>query len=969
MGSSHRRTVIKPILVLGWILLLVGGPGLPEAWAQKPNLAENYDLAIRAISTGEYDNGLKAVDRILKAYGPGDQREIGPVFGHFYFLKGILHVKKKQWEPAVAAFKTCYEKYDNSDLTKIKPGENPRLPNRFRHLALVQWATVRLVQKKYDEALQLYGKALKAETKIEGMAPINRTLVHMNMGRCHLLKGQPKEGNKILRALIENENVPLYYRRECFLILAEDWSPKVSWDEVVELVHQRGDLILQAETSLRFRHNDLFLFLASDGLDKGEPLRALLWYGYLIPPNEVAEAYRGQIADIEAALEESEDEEEIAALKSRRAQARKNIDEQFTKLGQLLPAIGSSHFELRNFWGSFSTFQFLADHYPKHEDRPDTLYNLVNAGVQIEEWEPTLHYGLIFLDEFPDHALMPEVARMLVEVAFIKGRYQESYDIAIDVREKMKVGSPARDVPDFVTGGSLFHLSRLEEAEVELDAYIANYPEPKREEFGRYYQAVTKVALFKWAEASPLLDSFLKDFPDSDLRPGALYQSGLCKVILGDLEVAKERIAELQDRFPNADEIPPSYNLRGDILVTEEGPHEEIVSAYTQARELAYAKGEQEEVAAYALLQLINAHNRTEEWDKVTGYYDAFQERHAESDWRLDVTVGSLPALVEADRSPEAADRIEEFVLEFAEDAEAPELSEMFGTYLGFLEDQFPQKERLRRLREFPGFEPLARPQPLRALLLMGEIEFLEAEAKPGGPEQKKISSLYHEIHLDLEKIQIPNYVLVRLGRWNRDVQKKSLAARDYYDFVILQRPDGGFLEYALLDSAEMDVASNKAAALDNALNTFHRLLNEFDKPDLTERSVLGIARIHSARKEFEDAQSWWERYIDEPRWAVSRPEANFRYGECLEARGKKAEAMKVFVNVYANFAGHLDWSAPAYIKAATILHEAGKEKQSIMVLQDMLRKMGHHKHPQIHEAKKLFNDWVFEWRKKQEAK
>ncbi len=44
--------------------------------------------------------------------------------------------------------------------------------------------------------------------------------------------------------------------------------------------------------------------------------------------------------------------------------------------------------------------------------------------------------------------------------------------------------------------------------------------------------------------------------------------------------------------------------------------------------------------------------------------------------------------------------------------------------------------------------------------------------------------------------------------------------------------------------------------------------------------------------------------------------------GELLENNNKPAEAIKVYVSVYSNFPGHLDWSTKAYIRTAEILRK-----------------------------------------------
>jgi hypothetical protein len=74
---------------------------------------------------------------------------------------------------------------------------------------------------------------------------------------------------------------------------------------------------------------------------------------------------------------------------------------------------------------------------------------------------------------------------------------------------------------------------------------------------------------------------------------------------------------------------------------------------------------------------------------------------------------------------------------------------------------------------------------------------------------------------------------------------------------------------------------------------------------------------------------------------------------------------MKIYVSVYANFPGYLDWSTRAYLRAAAITKARGEDLKALKILQDMLKRMGHHKHPGVAKAKSVFGQWRNEYAKK----
>ena len=124
------------------------------------------------------------------------------------------------------------------------------------------------------------------------------------------------------------------------------------------------------------------------------------------------------------------------------------------------------------------------------------------------------------------------------------------------------------------------------------------------------------------------------------------------------------------------------------------------------------------------------------------------------------------------------------------------------------------------------------------------------------------------------------------------------------------------------------------------------------------QEAVLGIARLLTADKKFTEAETEWKTYLDHRDWTRARAEANYSYALCLDQQGRKGDALKVYVSVYANFAGHLDWSTRAYLRAAAMLKEEGKDADALRVLQDMLKRMGHHDHPGVAMAKQTFTEW-----------
>lgn len=942
-SAPIRRAGMRRPFLAALTACAVALPALAQQGAP-PDPVKAYDAAVAAHRAGNWDKGLAVCDEVTGAYR-NPLREFGPVFGHFYYLAGLCHFGKKEYDSAIEAFKTCYEKFPNPK-TELKPGEDPLLPNRFRIHALSQWAGVLMVQGKFSDATALYEKAL-AEADGEG-SRVNKLHIAINVGQCYLRSEQYDKGKTHLNKALDSEALSTAIKEHVFMILAEDWSPHKDLEAVQTFLNNYGYILLEASRFSRYQKNPRIRLLAQNALQSGDPFRTLLWHVYLYNPRYTIEAFEERIANLR---EELEDQEVIAA---ELAETEKRIADERAQHANDLLRTATCHYHIDNYAGSYAGFQVLAETAPNHKNRPEILHNFVSSAVQLNLWKDAYTYGMMFFEEFPNHSLKPSVARLLVEVIFLQGEYEEAYTIAADVRRDMVAGSEIRDIPDFIAGASLHHLGRFSEADRELTAYLKNYPGGMRLEPARFYFGSNKVKLFDWAAAAPALEEFIELYPLSDLVPGALYQAALSHFMLGDLDKAMTRVSQLQIKFPGAAEIATSHNLKGDLLAARgEASIEEIEASYLEGKRIAEEISAQPETAAYSIWQMMVLASGSEDWTKIGALYDEYLEKYPDSVFRLDITATSLEALARTGRSEEALATLHEHVMEFASEPQSAELAEMFGSYLGFLEDHYTPEETIERLSSFPLSSP--KPPAVEGWLDIGRVEVLE---KSDEVDREAVNRIYYRLQAGFDPGQHSNYVIVKLARWNSEFRGQTEEAAKLYEFIIENRAGTPGYEFALLDTALLEAASGSAEGKARARARFNSILDEFQNEALREAATLGIARVLTDEENYAEARAWWERYLEDRSWNEARAEANCQLAACVENEGKKPEALKLYVSVYANFPGHLDWSTRAYLRAAHILKESGEDLKALLVLRDMLQRMEHLEHPGIDKGRQLFENW-----------
>jgi len=943
-----------------------------RAQEQPQSLVQLYDGVIQASKAENLDKGIALCDRAIKEHSENAMKRYGPVFGYFFYMKGMLLIRKGEYQAAIGPLKRCYEEWDNSYLKEQVDRDNNAnlLPNRFHLPSIVQWGNCLMKLENYGEAATKLEKALTESQ--DNQSSIDRLAVQMNLARCYILAGQREKGEEFLNRILDSEDLSSEAKREAFMILAWDWSRDAKYESVRSVVSKNGDVTMDDALFYRYERNRRFEALAAEAMQAGEPLRSLIWYSLMASPAEMVELYQDrklQLNSRRELLEKDGKTDQIPQIDRLLESADQEIGAKRQDWARMLLGTGAAHYQLSSVAAARASYHELAEKFPGHKERPLVLHNLVVCNVNMERWKEAYHYGLKFFEEFPKHELKPNVAKVLVEVIFLQGQYQEAYDIATDVRPEMEVGSAIREIPDFVVGASAFHLGKFEQAEQELESYLKTYPDGQRLEPVRFYLANTKVNLMKWEEAGTLLEAFLVDYPDSPMRSATLFLSGLSHLVLEDLDLAETRIGELQNEFPNAAEIPASHNVMGDILATKSADYPQVKAQYIQAKHYVESEGRGSiDVAAYSLRQLIPAASEAEQWQEAADYYEEFMERYEDTGYKLDASLSVLDALVALDRREEGLKMLTDFVNAEADAGVSDDLDKLFGSYLDFLDKNYTTQEKVDNLEAYPFTNPANPPGALDAWLLMAKIETLEGVENPERYADHitqlffRLEALYKRNGTDLS-----NYTLVRLARWSWEERGQEAEARKVYEFILHERGDatGDAMGYALVDLGKLELAAGTPELEQAAYEKFLKVIREVEKDELVEEATLNAARVLMKRENYQEAYEMWRQYLDDRTWTLARPEANYSLALCIDMQGRQAEALKLYVSVYVNYAGHLDWSTRAYLRTAVILRENDREADSLKVLQEMLQRMGHLEHPGIEKGKEVF----FRWREEYVAK
>ena len=279
-------------------------------------------------------------------------------------------------------------------------------PNIFRYAALVQWANVEMYQERFAEAAKLYQKAL-AEG---GNDPnVNVIYVKVNLGRCLIKSGDLEGGYDLISPALANQRASEGLKQVIFMILAQDWSPQVDLPAMRDFVDQYRQIVSLDLPEDRFERNPRFMELAQTAFQEDDPIRALGWYSLMIDPLEMVPPLQAEIDELVARKVDP-------ALEAKKAEFLANMRKDKYRIvnqsWQLINGAGSVHFQMKNFGAAYVMFSKLSDEVPEtHPQRPVYLHNSVASAARIGKWTEAHKYGSIFMENFPEHELMPGVAR------------------------------------------------------------------------------------------------------------------------------------------------------------------------------------------------------------------------------------------------------------------------------------------------------------------------------------------------------------------------------------------------------------------------------------------------------------------------------------------------------------------------------------------------------------------------------
>lgn len=891
--------------------------------------------SIKLMKARNWAEALRWNEHLVKEYGDRAKTMFGPQFGTIYYRKGICEMQLKKWGEAMNSFETCYKDYHNNDPEK-------KSANQFDKLCLLRWGEAAVGAEQWDLALDQFKKFMNERKRTDKYDPgklfINYALCYYNIG--DLVKGNENFEtvikNKVRFATSDSSILTAFQALVEAAIEAENEQALLDF-----IAKNRGAIII--EPFMMHQFAPLFMKMAADAI-AADMERAAMQLYQLIPSTEVA------LMDTKEKLEAMGDlpqlkmggvflskenlEKRMEALEMQKNGA-KNLDV------IRLAALAYLHEKHGNIRGAYSSYLQLELYHSNADKREDYLYNLVRTAFTVDVGAPALVYANRFLKDFPQSDKVKEVRRMMLTTLFANGEYEECIERAKVMLPELAVGTEVHDMCLYVLAGSYYYTAQYETAQPLLDDHVKTYPESTYKIPATYFQASNKFYLGFLEEAAKLLDAFLTKYPDASenvYMPYALYDRATIHYQVQELEPAYEVVdSKLIDKFPDCNILDQAYNLKGNILYSQE-KEAEAETAYLRGLEIAEARGNivaaAESLNNIVSLKVNQGEKDEAKLDEALPFVDKFWKSYAEGGehFKNQMAMIQFPVLEKADRLQEAIDKLERQISIRAKDPLARGLETMLAIYT----ENFLKINDIAALKKkFVNFPDIGiEDKAARALMQISIIKVFENEAKEAqklvnkgdaGAEAKlkdanaRVTVEFQNLKNDFQVKELATSILIKVGDYLRTKTAAPREGLSYYDEAI-ERKDEMYLFQALSGRADIYGNSKNPSDLAKALEDFKRIYDESEDPKLMEFSQYRMAELLLAKGDLAEAQTQAKAYLDTASYRKYKPDVKLLLAKAYDKQNMTNDAIKMYLNIWSADTGNIRVSAPAMLRYMELL-------------------------------------------------
>ena len=917
---------------------------LPEKSLAQGGVETAWANSLTAMKAKEWAKAHAILAKAVAQYDGRAKTLFGPRFGWFWYHKGYCELKLRQWEEAMESFKACYTKYPNKNAGGAGLDAATQGSFNFYHKkALLKWGDAAIGAQDWEVAIKMYKKFLQERDPKKDAYP--RGAFYVNMSKAHFKLFQVPGGIENLEIAIDNKETfptPDEGIMVGFQDLVEAVIEKQNEQALMDFLGKhRSDIRLEPFKMHRFA--PVLMKLAADALAAEMERSAFELYA-LVPSTKASiddiKARLAQVGTFEnpfqdpprsnRQIEKKVLEADLDELKKQWASG--NPYEVFATA-----ATAYIHEQYGNVRGAFAAYEQLELYHSKAKKREENLYNLVRTSAIIGEVLVTEKYGSLFLKTFPDSKHVESVRSMMLTSLFMEGEYEKCIEVATVMLPKLASPSKQHDICLHVLGGSYYYTAKYDVARKFLDEHVEMYEKSQFRMAALYFQGSNLSRLQYWGKAAELLDVFLSKYPDPGKNiylPFALYDRANCHFAEDELDPALVKLNRLESEFPNSDIMDMAFNLKGNVLQTqEEWDPAEVY--YKKAMELAKRRENTIVVgeSLFYLVGLLGSEKRGKKENPrvkdAVPYYDEFWKDHGSaSPYKAQTAVAGVHPLTVVGREEEALERLQGVIAELASVAGAFGLEEAINSYTRAYLESHSEDDLKEHYYNFPGID--SGNKEAQALLRIALITVFEEKGKKADKEENAndkraaeamVGVLFRDLKGEFEPAQLTNYVLVRVGDYLREMTSTPRNALAYYSEVV-RREDQSYRFNANFGLADILGESQSPTEKQKAINSLENIFKNAPQKKQKERALYRIVSILAAKGDWDFVTTRAKEYLTTEGFRRYAAETSFFLSQSYDKRNMREDAIVAYNNTWASYTGLIRISAPSMKRVMELVWE-----------------------------------------------
>ena len=930
--------------ILCGLLALCASLCLPEKSLAQGGVETAWANSLTAMKAQEWAKAHAILAKAVAQYDGRAKTLFGPRFGWFWYHKGYCELKLGQWEEAMASFKACYTKYPNKNAGGAGLDAATQGSFNFYHKkALLKWGDAAIGAQDWEVAIKMYKKFLQERDPKKDAYP--RGAFYVNMSKAHFKLFQVPGGIENLEIAIDNKETfptPDEGIMVGFQDLVEAVIEKQNEQALMDFLGKhRSDIRLEPFKMHRFA--PVLMKLAADALAAEMERSAFELYA-LVPSTKASiddiKARLAQVGTFEnpfqdpprsnRQIEKKVLEADLEELKKQWASG--NPYEVFATA-----ATAYIHEQYGNVRGAFAAYEQLELYHSKAKKREENLYNLVRTSAIIGEVLVTEKYGSLFLKTFPDSKHVESVRSMMLTSLFMEGEYEKCIEVATVMLPKLASPSKQHDICLHVLGGSYYYTAKYDVARKFLDEHVEMYEKSQFRMASLYFQGSNLSRLQYWGKAAELLDVFLSKYPDPGKNiylPFALYDRANCHFAEDELDPALVKLNRLESEFPNSDIMDMAFNLKGNVLQTQE-EWDPAEAYYKKAMELAKRRENTIVVgeSLFYLVGLLGSEKRGKKENPrvkdAVPYYDEFWKDHGSaSPYKAQTAVAGVHPLTVVGREEEALERLQGVIAELASVAGAFGLEEAINSYTRAYLESHSEDDLKEHYYNFPGID--SGNKEAQALLRIALITVFEEKGKKADKEENAndkraaeamVGVLFRDLKGEFEPAQLTNYVLVRVGDYLREMTSTPRNALAYYSEVV-RREDQSYRFNANFGLADILGESQSPTEKQKAIDSLEHIFKNAPQKKQKERALYRIVSILAAKGDWDLLTTRAKEYLTTEGFRRYAAETSFFLSQSYDKREMREDAIVAYNNTWASYTGLIRISAPSMKRVMELVWE-----------------------------------------------